>query len=1154
MRISVGYSLQLVYLFILYCWDFKQSKPVKIALRLLPKAIFLLLLMLVIMPAISYAASASWTGGDPVNAQWSDADNWDAAPVPGTGDTATFDAAAGAGGATIDLGLAVTVDTIVFDNTGGTISAYTIGAGAVGTDTLTLDSDGAITMNANVDEDQLFNADLVLGTDATASDIVFTNSSLTDELQFAGDIEGGTGGVAAAQTLTLTGAGDILVSGSISDGGADSVALTKSGAGTLTLSGVNTYGGGTTLTSGTIILGDDDALGTGDLTLAGDGTIQSDDDARSVANDIDLDTNALTVSGASNLTLSGIISDDGADGGSLVVNMTTGADTLTLSGVNTYGGATTITNGTLILDATGTIEDSEGVANAGTFVIEGDKTIGYLTGAGATTLGANTLTITDTGAYSGIASGTGGIIMDGAGKTLTLSGDNEYSGGTTVTDGIVSATTSAQALGTGAVTVADGAALQVTGALDFDEALTLSGTGVAAGGALRNISGNTDWSGVITLAADSRINSDADTLTLSGATIDEAFDLTIGGAGDTTISSIIATGANTLTKDGAGTLTLSGENTYTGSTTISAGTLQVGDGGTTGNLGTGSAINNAALVFNRSNDLTLANVISGTGTFTKNGAGILTLTGGNTYSGLTTINAGTLSLSGVGTIKGAINVAAAGAILDIGENSHSITGTYIMAEDSRLNLSIVDLLTYGSITATGNATIPGSVLMDLDITSGVYIPNATLFTAIDGAGGAGVIGGNTVTDNSPYVSFTTTGGEDLVLVASRTGTGFDSWAKTENSRAAGRALEDAGATATGDMLTVLNAMESLSADEIEPALSQMYPQIDGGIIAASNAALNQNVQTIANHLKYKRTGGSAGVGTGDEYETTNDVWIKGFGTYVSQNNRKQVEGYRAYVAGTSVGADLLATGNKTAGFGIGYSHNKIDSRKSNKAKTISDSLQLSAYYGYDNELNYVPQDLVYFDLVGSFAWNAYDAERAISFSSINRTAKSNYDGQQYSIYAEAGYHAPINNTTDWIPFLSLQYTRLNIGDYTEKDANALSLKIDSQAYNTLELGLGMKLSSRLRTETFDFVRELRFRWLYDLIADEMQTTSRFTGGGSAFTTKGAKPSRHTFDIGGSLGFITNKNLTIDFDYDYSLREDYRSHDGSAIIKFGVLLP
>ena len=109
-------------------------------------------------------------------------------------------------------------------------------------------------------------------------------------------------------------------------------------------------------------------------------------------------------------------------------------------------------------------------------------------------------------------------------------------------------------------------------------------------------------------------------------------------------------GALSLTKTGSGTQTLTGSASYAGATTIDAGTLQLGDGATTGSLtGTTGISNNGNLTINRSNafdqttDLN-AQLITGTGSFTQAGSGTTSLTGANTYTGITTITAGTLQL------------------------------------------------------------------------------------------------------------------------------------------------------------------------------------------------------------------------------------------------------------------------------------------------------------------------------------------------------------------------------------------------------------------------------------------------------------------------------------------------------------------------------
>src|SRR5258705_5440042 len=181
----------------------------------------------------------------------------------------------------------------------------------------------------------------------------------------------------------------------------------------------------------------------------------------------------------------------------------------------------------------------------------------------------------------------------GAGTT-TLTANNTYSGGTTISAGPL-------AVG------ADANLGAASGGLSF------------GGGTLQYLAGFTSNRGV--------------TLNAGGGTFDT-------NGNEATLGETI-TGIGPLTKTGAGTLTLTGANTYSGSRTISTGTLQIGSGGTAGSI-VGNIVNNAALTFNRSDDLTFSGEISGAGSLTKVGTGTFTLSGTNSYSGATTISSGTL--------------------------------------------------------------------------------------------------------------------------------------------------------------------------------------------------------------------------------------------------------------------------------------------------------------------------------------------------------------------------------------------------------------------------------------------------------------------------------------------------------------------------------
>ena len=243
-------------------------------------------------------------------------------------------------------------------------------------------------------------------------------------------------------------------------------------------------------------------------------------------------------------------------------------------------------------------------------------TIGTLSGAGDIYLGDSNLRLAGLGGDATI----GGVIADGGvlgpnsefpsgevggsltwagAATLTLTGSNTYTGGTTLAGGTLRIGHS-NALGTGALTT--------TGSVvDYADGVTVANP-------------------IVLNSNDTRLQVTAGTATQAGV---------ISQTG----------GARPLRKIGDGTLILSADNTYTGTTTISAGTLQLGNGGGTGAI-LGNIVNNAALVVDRTGTLTLGGVISGSGTLEKRGTGTLILDGSNTYIGLTRPRAGTLLVNG----------------------------------------------------------------------------------------------------------------------------------------------------------------------------------------------------------------------------------------------------------------------------------------------------------------------------------------------------------------------------------------------------------------------------------------------------------------------------------------------------------------------------
>ncbi len=274
--------------------------------------------------------------------------------------------------------------------------------------------------------------------------------------------------------------------------------LAKAGVGTLTLSGPNTYSGGTTINQGTIAVSADTGLGasTGPLTFNG-GTLQFD-------SSFDLSpSRAITLNAANNGFAGGGTFDTNGNTSTISQGIEgaggltkAGAGTLTLSGPNTYTGATTVAAGTLAAGAVDTLPRMTAVTveAPGTLDLAGfNQSIGSLAGEGAVTLGSATLTTGNDNTsttFFGAMSGTGALDKVGAG-TFILAGDNPYTGGTTVSAGTLAvgdfAHPSAALSGGGAIAVDAGATLGGYGSVIGD--VTNSGV-IAPGSAIPEFSGS----------------------------------------------------------------------------------------------------------------------------------------------------------------------------------------------------------------------------------------------------------------------------------------------------------------------------------------------------------------------------------------------------------------------------------------------------------------------------------------------------------------------------------------------------------------------------------------------------------------------------------------------------------------------------------------
>ncbi len=444
--------------------------------------------------------------------------------------------------------------------------------------------------------------------------------------------------------------------------------LTVTGPGSLVLAGTSTYTGGTTISGGNLQLGDGTSAG----AINGNVT----------------DNGALVFDQGGNAAFAGIISGNG----SLTQN-DTAAGTLTLTNANTYTGGTTISSGTLQL--------GDGVS-AGS--IQGNVTDN-------STLAFNEPSNT---VLPGNVSGTGGLTQSGAGAII-LTGNNSYAGPT-----LINATTTLQ-IGNGGTSGSIAAASAITdnGTLAFDEAGTLViGNAIGGSGGVNQLgigttalTGDSTYSGTTTITAGTlSIGNGGATGSIAAASqVADNGTLAFNETGPLLFANAVS-GSGGLAQVGTGTTTLTANLTNTGSTLISGGTLQLGNGGTSGALGTGAVVDNATLAVDRSDAFTLANAISGTGGLNQTGSGKLILTGANTFTGTTAITAGSVQVGNGGTTGSLTGNVADGTNLAFDRSDTLTYGGQISGAGSVSQIGTGTTILTGASNYTGGTTISAGTL------------------------------------------------------------------------------------------------------------------------------------------------------------------------------------------------------------------------------------------------------------------------------------------------------------------------------------------------------------------------------------------------------------------------------------------------------------
>ena len=680
---------------------------------------------------------------------------------------------------------------------------------------------------------------------------------------------GGAAVISSGATLNFTGSTDRTYAGNASGLGA----ITKSGNSILTLTGTNSAAS-LSILSGRVVANSANALGAMNLTLASGTTLQAATSGTSsgtmtlsggatlqVDSGITLTRSAATaLSGGQTLTKTGAgtlefntYSTGGFNSSSLVINEGTVrfnqsrfSGSIGLSAITVNAGATLVNNIAHALGGAGGTATPSITVNGGTFTLSTENYLnGTITLNGATINGANelrsdyTLSVIVNGGTSNWSAGlamynantaftvdsgsqlnlsglirensTRGISLAGGGS-LVLSGNNTYTGGTTISAGTLTASSVAAAggigsIGTGALTLTGGT-FKYTGTGTESTSRTLNINTGSAGIEVTNAGGNLTFSSTAGAITSSFTKSGAGTLTL-------AEDLVLGSGG--------------LTVNG-GTLNVNGSGTYTGGLTL-AGTINYGNY-TSGGSGAITLTGDGTIGFTTAGATAEHTTLSGTGNFTKSGAGNLSLSGDNTLVGNLAVDGGTVSLAGAGSLgnTGTVSVGASGT-LSIGASvSDSQTGTLTNA-GTVTNAGTTARAFVNNSSLTNSGTISGTVNNTLTLAN-----SGTLSGAVTNSGtftNTGTVSGNVANSltltNSGTISGTVTN------TGTFTNTGTLSGAVSSSSAFTSIGRTVAAVTTTGG---TLNLSGTAGAVSVAATTFNVASNTTTGSLAATSLTLS----------------------------------------------------------------------------------------------------------------------------------------------------------------------------------------------------------------------------------------------------------------------------------------------------------------------------
>ncbi|WP_147372366.1 autotransporter domain-containing protein [Henriciella barbarensis] len=956
----------------------------------------------------------------------------------------------------------------------------------------------------------------------------------TSGMQFASDgilVQGGAVRLAGSNGQNIfrvgDGSGDPDMTATISSSLTGPASLIKREAGTLVLSGQNTYTGTTRIEGGSVSVSSDANLGgsTADVRLYG-GTLATTESFESARPVLISTSGSVEVAADTELHLSGKVTGSGQF-------RKLGGGTLRLTGANSSF-SHEIVEGTLIGDKDSIQGD---IANSGILVFDQSAS----------------------GRYGYSVSGSGAFIKRGDG-VLSLVGKNTHTGGTIIEAGTLLVSEDSHLGDVSSALIFAGGGLFTTAPFDTDREVILTADGIVdvangtelgftksvegEGGLIKigdgrlRLSGFNTYTGLTEIRAGTLI---IDSSRLVGPVANEGvlvFDQDVDNEYGGDLS-----GTGLLIKEGSARLRMSGTSSHTGGTQILAGTL-IGD---TGSL-FGDILNASTLIFDQDGNDVFNGTLSGKGSLEKTGGGAVTLNGLHPFTGDTLISEGTLIING-GTatepgLGGDITIGESGALGGSGSlGSLNVSGT-IAPGNSIGTLTVAGDASFGAgsvyevevdpagsasdlIAVSGTANIYSGASVQHIGLDGIYAPTST-YTILTADGGVTGTFDSVATDFAFLDAALEYDANSVALTLTRNGVALTDVAQTANQLSvatslAGLATSDAlfGAVIVQDA-SVARASYDLLSGEIYASRKAAYITQSRLTRDAVNLRLRQPVEQVS----------------GSQSDT---VWTTVFGGWGNIEGTDIIASVDTDAAGVLLGADRAFSSGWRAGVmgGFSQSGHDVDLRSSSgENKTTHLGLYGSKSWG-----------ALSLRSGATYSWHDGETTRNIASANLTDRTKGSTDARTAQTFAEIGYSFATGGA-EIEPFASIAYVNVETDGFTEAGGPS-ALTVEGDTVDTTLSTLGARLSSstfKLSNMTGRFHASVGWQHAFDAL--DTVSTNRFANS-AAFKVEGATAARDAgvVEAGLDLEISSRTKLGLGYQGQFGDRTEQQSVNASVAFTF-----